>query len=339
MQDLQGQGMPHIIPMNQKETLCAIAKGKAGFGRGRTESAEKRPAYFGLDKAKDFGEFKRKYFTCLKNNFKRVRKSGKIDLTELKANTKTLQGALSADDYDEYIDILSKSPDVANLYAHHFGNLQSIKRVKNGGAYKPSSKSIEFDFDSAEKGKFSTLAHECGHYFDDVVRFTVDFGEIEKIQSKSPLFAHFIEKKASSSDDFLEGVRADKKHLKKILTADAKAELYADDASAGVQDAIDGLFDTRIRWGHGNKYYNRKYDKIKSMGLEKMMKEAYQELGYDASSQVKVKAICRTYGAASEMWANIVEAVTNGGKSLEYVKKYLPNSYKAFLKILKGVKK
>lgn len=27
-----------------------------------------------------------------------------------------------------------------------------------------------------------------------------------------------------------------------------------------------------------------------------------------------------------------------GGKDLEYVKKYLPNSYKAMLEILKGVK-
>lgn len=46
---------------------------------------------------------------------------------------------------------------------------------------------------------------------------------------------------------------------------------------------------------------------------------------------------CRVYEAASEMWANIMSAEVNGGSSLEYVKKYLPNSYKAFIDILKGV--
>lgn len=38
------------------------------------------------------------------------------------------------------------------------------------------------------------------------------------------------------------------------------------------------------------------------------------------------------------MWANIMAAEVNGGSELEYVKKYLPNSYEAFIEILKGVK-
>lgn len=47
---------------------------------------------------------------------------------------------------------------------------------------------------------------------------------------------------------------------------------------------------------------------------------------------------CRVYESASEMWANIMSAEINGGEELEYVKKYLPNSYEAIIEILKGVK-
>ena len=38
------------------------------------------------------------------------------------------------------------------------------------------------------------------------------------------------------------------------------------------------------------------------------------------------------------MWANIMSAATCGGKELDYVKEYLPNSYSTFLKIMKELK-
>lgn len=61
-----------------------------------------------------------------------------------------------------------------------------------------------------------------------------------------------------------------------------------------------------------------------------------RNLGLDASSQAKVKALCLIYDAASEAWANIASAVTVGGQELEYVKKYLPNSYRKFIEIMEG---
>lgn len=59
-------------------------------------------------------------------------------------------------------------------------------------------------------------------------------------------------------------------------------------------------------------------------------------MGLDASNQAKTKSICRRYEAASEAWANIMSAIVCGGKELEYVEKYLPNSYQMMLEILKG---
>ena len=61
-------------------------------------------------------------------------------------------------------------------------------------------------------------------------------------------------------------------------------------------------------------------------------------MGFDASNQAKTKVICRQYEAASEMWANIMSAEVCGGDALEYVKKYLPNSYESMKKIMKGAK-
>ena len=69
-----------------------------------------------------------------------------------------------------------------------------------------------------------------------------------------------------------------------------------------------------------------------------MQQVAYKDLGYDVSNLSKVVSICRDYESASEMWANIMAAEVNGGEALEYVKKYLPNSYAALIEILKGVK-
>ena len=69
----------------------------------------------------------------------------------------------------------------------------------------------------------------------------------------------------------------------------------------------------------------------------KQLKQLYANMGFDVSNQNKVKAICRQYEAASEMWANIMSAEVCGGETLEYIKMYLPNSYKAMLEILKEV--
>lgn len=92
-----------------------------------------------------------------------------------------------------------------------------------------------------------------------------------------------------------------------------------------------------MHWQHGDAYYNRKYSSIKKFELEKVVQKAYKELGFDVSSQAKVKELVRNYETASEMWANIMSAETCGGKALDYVKKYLPNSYETYLEIMKGL--
>ena len=259
---------------------------------------------------------------------------------------------MGKDAYDEYLNIINshQNTDIKNLYAKYAdGITKATFTTSKGSAYQPSSNSLTFNFNHhinyPDINKFGTLAHEYGHFFDAQATFdNIHFKEIEAVRNATGLKAIF-KNVASASDEFLEAIRKDKEYIKKLFTPEIKADLMKNDASSGVQDAIDGLFPrSRIRWGHGEKYYNRKYasiqfmDKTANTSGAKALKDVYKNLGFDASNQAKTKNICRQYEAASEAWANIMSAEICGGKELEYVKKFLPNSYNALLKIVKDVK-
>lgn len=263
------------------------------------------------------------------------------DLLKLKSS------GMADDAYAEYLDLINNHTDssIRHLYSKYGDKIDKIKKSANGGAYAPNLHTIDFSFPQYDDmNKYDTLAHEYGHFFDAEVTFVgIHFKEIEAIRSATELDTLF-KSVASSSDEFLEAIRKDKDHIRSIFSRDQMADLIAHNASSGVQDVIDGLFTkSRIKWGHGEKYYNRRYAAIESIdktvgsSKKKKLQQVYKDLGFDASNQAKVKSICRQYEAASEAWANIISAEICGGESLEYVKKYLPNSYKAMLEILKGV--
>ena len=267
---------------------------------------------------------------------------------EVKELNKLKQSGMTETEYQEYLSIIRNhgNEDIIRLYSEYADRITKVSLTAQSGAYQPASITLNFTYPQyADMDKYGTLAHEYGHFFDDKAEFDgIHFKEIEAVKKATGLDSTF-KKVVSSSDEFLAAMRNDKVHIKSIMTADEKADLIAHNASSGVQDAIDGLFTkSRLCWGHGEKYYNRKYvavdymDKVLKGSLKKKLQQAYNDLGLDASNQSKVKSICRQYEAASEAWANIMSAEVCGGESLEYVKKYLPNSYQAMLNILKEVK-
>lgn len=284
-----------------------------------------------------------------KSGLKEVNPDGTMEKKpEVKEMNKLKQSGMTEAEYQEYLNIINShsNEDVIKLYSEYADEIKKVSLTAKGGAYQPASVTLNFTYPKyADMNKYGTLAHEYGHFFDDKAGFDgLHFKEMEAVRKATGLDTTF-KNAASSSDEFLAAMRSDKVHIKSILTADAKADLIAHNASSGVQDAIDGLFTkSRLCWGHGEKYYNRKYatveqmDRILNSSLKKNLQQAYKDLGLDASNQSKVKSLCRQYEAASEAWANILSAEVCGGESLEYVKKYLPNSYQAMLNILKGVK-
>lgn len=264
---------------------------------------------------------------------------------DIEGNTTKLKGAMSDKDYAEYLARLNNhsNDNVKKLYSSYADKIAGVKK-SSSGAYTPASNSLTFSYPDERyiqngKDKYSTVAHEYGHFFDAQAQFSdLHFNEIDTVKNNLNYTKSRFTNRASSSDEFLAAVRKDKQFLRDTLTDEIKKELRLHDASDGVQDAIDGLLWERIGWGHGDKYYNRLYHSIKQMKEHKGLQQAYKDLGYDISNLSKVVSICRDYESASEMWANIMAAEVNGGEALEYVKKYLPNSYAALIEILKGVK-
>lgn len=319
---------------------CLLQRAKWALDDDELKTLQERVAFFGLDKTQSFNDFKQKYLK-LPNNADTMN----VKEYDVLAHAQKLKGAMSSSDYDEYMKILTEHSNTSlqKLYAKYADKISGVSKGKSG-YYRPADNKLVFSYPTQwyidnGKSKYGTLAHEYGHFFDAKADYDgLHFNEVETIHSKTKYQTNRFAKVASSSDEFLTAVRKDRQFLKSILTDDVEKELRDHHASCSVQDAIDGLLSHRINWGHGDKYYNRKYHSVKQLKEHKGLQAAYKELGIDASNLSKVANECRVYESASEMWANIMGAEVNGGSELEYVKKYLPNSYEAFIEILKGVK-
>jgi SPP1 gp7 family putative phage head morphogenesis protein len=317
-----------------------LQRAKWALDDDELKALQERATFFGLDKIQSFNDFKQKYLKLPDNA-----DTMNVKEYDVLAHTQKLKGAMSSSDYDEYMKILTEHSNTSlqKLYAKYADKISGVSKGKSG-YYSPADNKLVFSYPIQRyidngKSKYGTLAHEYGHFFDAKADYDeLHFNEVETIHSKTKYQTNQFAKVASSSDEFLTAVRKDRQFLKSILTDDVEKELRDHDASVGVQDAIDGLLSHRINWGHGDKYYNRKYHSVKQLKEHKGLQAAYKELGIDASNLSKVANECRVYESASEMWANIMGAEVNGGPELEYVKKYLPNSYEAFIEILKGVK-
>lgn len=253
-------------------------------------------------------------------------------------------------DTKEFVDLLNNNSNdnIKRAYKYYSAQLNSVKYNLSRGCYRSNLKEISYGYpDKKElsdgRSKFSTLSHEYGHFIDDVGVFkNLNFREIDAIKQSVKLSNNLIKNKASVSDEFLKALRKDKNALSaNIFDSTFRDDLFSSSASAGVQDAICGMFGTKrtkMIWQHKDSYYDRRYSSFKQLKIEKDIQKVYISLGYDVSNQAKVKSIVRDYETASEMWANIMSAETCGGLELEYVKKYLPNSYSSFLDIMKELK-
>ena len=257
---------------------------------------------------------------------------------------------MSPDEYNEFVGLAEKS-ETAKLYETYGDKCARIERVRGGGVYR-SYDVVEFDYEKhAGVNKYSTLAHEMAHMFDTKIgeSSSLTFNEVNLINKKCSLgkyAADTIRVRPSSSDQFLTAMRKDKATLEAILSNPAELARMRSgtwrNASSGVQDAMDGFFGTQdkniLPWGHGNKYYNRVYNrKIKDLYLEDKLAEAYDELGFVLKNKTAVKMKTREYETAGELWANVLSALTCGGEELEAFKEYMPATVEAAISIIGGL--
>ncbi len=277
------------------------------------------------------------------------------DYDEVIFNMDTFKkSGISNEQYEDYLLQLNlaENRDIQNLYLKYGDSLDKIKIKTKGGSYHAHSNSMLYDINiNNGKHRYSTIAHEYGHAFDHLGKYdNLHHKEITALKNavdNKILNDAWFEEVASSSDEFLEAIRKDKILLANKMKTDPDflSNLRADDMTNGVQDVIDGLFKgVRVNWGHGEPYFNKKFNDINRFSNRTdrayipKIKDAYLELGLDASNQDKIKDIMRQYSASSECWAHISSAVVCESGHIEAVMRDLPNSYKAYCKIIKGVK-
>jgi hypothetical protein len=261
-----------------------------------------------------------------------------------------VKNTMDVDDYTRFMDLVNDA-DNSELYRRYADEIDDITRTKTGGAFAPSSNSIEYSY-SDQKGRYSTLSHEYNHFFDQEVgrdHTDIHFSEINLINDRCRMGSSsrlVVKEWASASDEFLSALRSDMDALNLRGLDDVFKELHRTspswyNASHGIQDMLDGFFGTQARyggWGHGNRYYDRGFTRdIKPYGHAADLKAIYKELGINISNQTQAAQRFRQYEAASEAWANIGAAVTCGGEELDAIKKYAPNALKAYLEIVGGL--
>ena len=275
---------------------------------------------------------------------------GIIELTKLKE-------IMTGKDYEEYKSILNKCPNenIKALYNEHFNSLDKIEILDEyRGSFTPRENKIVFGYADEKyikqgSHKFETLAHEAGHFFDNNKYYNdLTYLEIEGIQN-STLLKNTFPKIPSSSDMFLDAVRKDIEILRQSTNGfknfgSLKEKLSTTAQSSGVQDFLDGICDTKKRnifgWGHGKGYYDREYNAVKKAERLNDLKDFYNSVRYDVKTQQKLKDISRNYRTASEVWANITQAVTleNETGNIKFIEEYMPNSLKTYLKIINNRK-
>lgn len=274
---------------------------------------------------------------------------------ELMPDLQKLKGAMDKDSYDEYSEMLKQNEYVRTVYELYADQVNSVIKDTRG-YYQPATKSVHFDYSKrTERNKYSTLAHEYGHAFDDLAKASFPgftYNEAEAINKATNIYGwsrKTLKEAPSVSDQYLEALRKDKSILRELLRDQNNfEEVKKTAASAGVQDLADGLFSTQgykssvghLPWGHGDKYYNRFYNQnLKTWGTEKQYRAAMKDLGFDVSNEAKAKALARNYETASELWANQISALTVGGDELKFMEKYAPTTLGVIKEALKGVKK
>ena len=263
-----------------------------------------------------------------------------------------LKGSLK-DTADEYAEVVANAPDRIKALYGLSDQLAGCRQVRDGGCYYPSDNRIEWDY-SLYGSKWATLAHEYGHFADVYGKKVYTSNEASAVNAAIGLRISITPVKyaASSSDQFLAAVRADRKanegYKNKTTRKAIHDELMAHrNETSGVQDFFDGCFSTQkstdpsymLPWGHGNKYYNRFYNLWVTFPTadDKQIRQIFADAGDDVSNNAKFKKACRIYDTASELWANITSAMTCEEDVLQWYEKYTPNALQAYIELTESM--
>lgn len=306
---------------------CAVLqRAKWALDEDELQTLKDRAAFYGLDKSKDFADFKKKY----KIADKKAKKLALIKIDNLKqyfGETHSLK----------IQEILQKAPkSVQNIWNKYVTKLGVTSTTSKGTAYySPMDQGITINLNDVTKDKsfvfvasrgiepyrkaYGTIFHEFGHNISDLIAKDLGYTWSDAaVTYKSKKYAgHTLNSMLKEeAKDYVNQVWKDLKDeaKKQGLKASSvrKYEAYAKItkeirnlpviAGGDISDMWEGATKASVRgfMGHGKTYWN------------------YHEPGVEA-------------------FAEMFDATVNNPDSLAAIKTYFPKTYEIFLEILEGM--
>lgn len=282
------------------------------------QTLQERAEYFGLDKTKNFEDFKEKYLKAAENPIDTNPQMSYIDSTYGGTHSTAVKATLQNAD-----------PDVKavwNKYQSKF-KTSNAKYSGNSAHYSPASDSVTLDIAKAASGSsyqtpYQVLFHEYGHMtdylaardagFNAYTAFTEVFDGVDP--AGKPIFT-------TQGMGGLLG-RTAKKELNDTIKNIKKANGVTRKA-----DAAQILID-EIKTGYNLKARSDVSDMLEGAGIG----VAYP-LGVGHG-----KSYWKQRDNGKEIFAEIISAEASNPESLDCIKKYFPETYKVFRKILEVIK-
>lgn len=223
----------------------------------------------------------------------------------------TLRKQLPLEYCDRIEDILEKSPELCQKVWNKYENKININGNYKGGAhFSPSKNIVNFNMKSDSKnilGNDTTIFHEIGHLFDcNSKEYLLE--KNHNIFRASNLFDFNETLKKEAKEQVNKIWRELKKEDKSIKKIEAYSKLTKEireiplKARGDISDIFEGTIGINGGVGHGKSYWER-------------------------------------VNVSTEAFAEMYSASVNNKESLEQIKKYFPESYDIFLKILEEMVK
>lgn len=305
---------------------CAsLTRAKWALDEGELEELKKRAEFFGLDKTENFEDFKVKYLQAAEN----INPDGTnpIDTSPQMAYINNTYGATHATAVKSTLQ--NADPDVKEVWNKYQGKFKTSDANYTGGQafYSPSSDNVTLNIAYAASGSsyqapYQVLFHEYGHMTDYLAARDAGFSA----------YTAFTE--------VFDGVDA---AGKAVFTSNGAGGLLGRTAKQEVKDAI-----SNIKKAHK---VTRKADAAQILIDE--IRQGYSLLARsDVSDMLEGAGIGVKYPLGvghglgywknrdngKEIFAEILSAEAASPESLACIKKYFPETYKVFRKILEVIK-
>lgn len=286
------------------------------------QTLKDRAEYFGLDKTKNFEDFKEKYLKAAEKEIKNV-----IDTSPQMSYIDSTYGATHATAVKSVLQ--NTDPDVKAVWNKYQGKFKTSNAKYSGNAanYSPASDSVTLDIAKAASGSsyqtpYQVLFHEYGHMTDYLAARDAGFNA----------YTAFTE--------VFDGVDSAGKPK---FTTQGMGGLLGRTAKKELNDAI-----KNIKKSHG---VTRKADAAQIL-IDEIKKGYNLKARSDVSDMLEGAGIGVAYPLGvghgksywkqrdngKEIFAEIISAEASNPESLDCIKKYFPETYKVFRKILEVIK-